>query len=112
MEACKEWLLRGDDRTITKCKMCPIPQNKTKLSNMGETAIRSHAKGKKHRDRLALFIQSSRINFMPVSKGSSESPGSSSRSTCSSALEKFVVPEVARGWKCKKNFESLASNFA
>ena len=49
---------------------------------------------------------------MTVSKGSSESPGSSSTSTCSSTLEKFVVPEVARDWKFKKNFESLASNFA
>ena len=40
------------------------------MSNMGERAIKSHAKGKKHCDRLALCIQSSSIKFMLVSKGS------------------------------------------
>ena len=32
---------------------------------------------------------------MPLSKGSVESPGASSTSTCSNALDKFVVPEAA-----------------
>ena len=36
MNACKEWLLCGEDRTNAKCKVCPIPQNKIELSNMGE----------------------------------------------------------------------------
>ena len=59
MEAYKEWLLRGDNHTSAKCKVCPIPWNKIELSNMGERAIKSHAKGKKHCDKLALYIQNS-----------------------------------------------------
>ena len=44
MEAYKECLLHGSDRTSAKCKVCPIPQNKIELSNMGERAVKSHAK--------------------------------------------------------------------
>ena len=47
MEAGKESLLRGDDRTSAKCQVCPISRNKIELSNMGERAIESYAKGKK-----------------------------------------------------------------
>ena len=88
MEAYKEWLLCGDDRTNAKCKVCPIPQNKTELSNLGERAIKSNAKGKKHCNRLVLYIQNSCIKFMRA-----ESPGVSSTPTCSSALNNFVVPD-------------------
>ena len=94
MEAYKEWLLHGDDRTSAKRKVCPILQNKIELSNMGERTIKSHAKGKKHCDRLALYIQSGHIKFTPISKGSAESPGASSTSTFPSTLDKFVVPEA------------------
>ena len=59
MEAYKEWLLHDDDRTSAKRKVCPIPRNKIELSNMGERAIKSHAKDKKHCDRLTLYIQNS-----------------------------------------------------
>ena len=77
-----------------KRKVCPIPRNKIEPSNMGEGAIKSHAKGKKHCNRLALYIQSGRIKFTPVSKESAELPGISSTSTFSSTLVKFVVPEA------------------
>ena len=97
MEAYKEWLLHGDDRTSAKREVCPIPRNKTELSNMGERAIKRHAEGKKHCGRLALCIQSDRIKFMLVSKGSAESPGASSTSTFSSTLDKSVVTEAATG---------------
>ena len=97
MEAYKEWLLHDDDCTSEICKVCPISQNKIELSNMGEWAIKSHAKDKKHCDRLALYIQSDCIKFMPVSKGSAESPGASSASTFSSTLDKFVLAEAATG---------------
>ena len=59
MEAYKECLLRGDNCTSAKRKVCPIPQNKIELSIMGERAIKNHAKGKKRCDRLALYIQNS-----------------------------------------------------
>ena len=100
MEAYKEWLLRGYDCTNAKCKVCPITRNKIELSNMGERAIKSHAKVKKHCDI------SSCIKFTPVSKGSAESPGASSTSTCSSTWDKFVVLEAATDaeirWHLKK----------
>ena len=56
-----------------KRKVCPIPRNKIELLNMDEGAIKSHAKGKKHCSRLALYIQSGRIKFTSVSKESAES---------------------------------------
>ena len=56
MKAYKEWLLRGDDRTNAKCKLCPISRNKIELSNRGEEAIKKvMLKTKKHWDRLALY---------------------------------------------------------
>ena len=80
---------------------------------MGERAIKSHVKGKIYCDRLALYIQSSHIKFAPVSKGFAESPGASSTSTCSSTLDKFLVPEAATTdaeirW-CLKNVVSCYS---
>ena len=112
MEAYKEWLLCGDDRTSAKCKVCPIPWNKIEVSNMGERAIKSHAKGKKHCDRLAPYIQSSCIKFMPVSKGSTESPGGSSTSTCSSTLDKFVVPDTATNTEIRWCLKNLMSSYS
>ena len=108
-EADKEWLLRGDDRTSAKCQVCPIPRNKIELSNMGERAFKSYAKGKKHCDRYALYIQGSRINFTSVSKGSAESPGESSICTCSSNLDKFVVPEAATDAEIRWCLKSVSS---
>ena len=112
MEAYEEWLLCGDDRTSAKCKLCPIPRNKIKLSNMGKRAIKSHAKGKKHCDRLALYIQSSRIKSTRVSKGSAESPGASSTSTCSSTLDKFVVPEAATDAEIRWRLKNVVSSYS
>ena len=57
---------------------------------MGGRAIKIHAKVKKCCDRLALYIQNSCIKF-----AAAEPSGASSASTCSSALDKFVVPEAA-----------------
>ena len=104
MEAYKEWLLCGDDRTSAKCKVCPIPQNKTELSNLGEKAIKSNARGKKHCNRLVLYIQNSCIKFMPA-----ESPNASSTPTCSSALNKFVVLEAAAYSEIRKCLKNMSS---
>ena len=91
MKAYKEWLLCGDDRTSAKCKVCPIPRNKIELSSMCERAIKSHAKGKKHCERLALYTQSTRIAFAPLPKRSTESPGSSSTYICSSTFCRHIL---------------------
>ena len=74
MKAYKEWLLRGDDRTNAKCKVCPISRNKIELSNRGEEAIEKvMLKAKKTLGQISsVYIQSSCIKFMPVSKGSAE----------------------------------------
>ena len=79
---------------------------------MGERAIKSHNKDEKHCDRLALYIQSSCIKFMPISKGSPESPGASSTSTCSSALDKFVVPEAVTDAEIKWCLENVVSSYS
>ena len=42
------------------------------------------------------FTQSSHTTFAPLPIKSADSPGSSSTSICSSALDKFVVPEAAK----------------
>ena len=112
METYKEWLLCGDDRTSAKCKLCPIPQNKIELSNMVKRAIKSHAKGKKHCDRLALHIQCSRIKFTPVLKGSAESPGASSTSACSSTLNKFLVPKAATDAEIRWCLKNVVSSYS
>ena len=78
---------------------------------MGERAIKSHNKDEKHCDRLALYIQSSCIKFMPISKGSPESPGASSTSTCSCALDKFVVPEAVTDADIKWCLENVVSSY-
>ena len=111
MEAYKEWLFHGDNRTSAKFKVCPIPWNKIELTNMGERAIKSHAKGKK-RDRLALYIQSSCIKFMPMSKGSAELPGASSTSTCTSTLDKFVVSEAATDAEIMWVLKNVVSSYS
>ena len=68
--------------------------------------------GKKHCDRLATYIQSSCIKFMPVSKGSAESPGGSSTSTCSSTLDKFVVPDTATNTEIRWCLKNLMSSYS
>ena len=79
---------------------------------MDERAIKSHAKGKKYCDRLALYIQSSCIKFTPVSKGSAESPGASSISTCSSTLDEFVVLEATTDAKIRWCLKNVVSSYS
>ena len=110
--AYKDWLLRGDEHVSAKGKVCPIPRNKIGLSDMGERAIKSHAKGKKHCIRLALYIQSSCIKFTPVSKGSAELPGASSTSTCSSTLDKFVVLKGATDAEIRWCLKNMVSSYS
>ena len=112
MEAYKEWLLRGDDRTSAKCKVFPIPKTKLNCLTWVKEQFKSHAKGKKHSDRLALYIQSSRIKFTPVSKGSAESPGASSTSTFSSTLDGFLVPEAAANAEIRWCLKNVVSSYS
>ena len=86
--------------------MCPILRSKIELSNIGERASKSHAKGKTHCERLALYTESDCIMFPPLPKGSVESSGSSSTSIHSSTLDNFAVPEATKDaeiWWCLKN---------
>ena len=64
----KSWLIQRDNNTTAECWVCPIPRNKIELSNMGKQALKSHASRKKHCERLALYSQTSRISFTPISK--------------------------------------------
>ena len=46
---------RGENNTIAKCKVGPIPRKNFELSNVGEGAIKSHVVGEKHCERLAFY---------------------------------------------------------
>ena len=72
---------------------------------MSRRAIESHAKGKK-RDRLALYIQNSCIKF-----AGAESSGASSISTCSSALDKFLMPEAATDPEIRFRLKNIMSSY-
>ena len=74
MSEFKSWVIRGENNTTAKCRVCLIPRNKTELSNMGKQALKSHASGKKHCERLALYSQTSRISFTPICKSQAPPP--------------------------------------
>ena len=69
-------------------------------------------KAKKHCNRLAAYIQTSRIKFTPLSKGSAESPGASATSTCPSTLNKFVVPEAATDSEIRWCLRNVLSSYS
>ena len=105
-------MLCGDDRASARCKVCPFPRNKAEPSSIGERAIKSHAKNKKYCDRSALYIQSSRIKFKLVSKGSAGLPVASSTSTCSSTLDKSVVSEAATDAEIRWCLKNVVSSYS
>ena len=51
MEQYKDWLVEDDDSKFAKCRVRSHPKNRFALSNMGERALVSHMKGKKHIQR-------------------------------------------------------------
>ena len=48
IEQYKDWLVKDDDSKFRKCRVCSHSKNRFPLSNMGERALVSHMKGKKH----------------------------------------------------------------
>ena len=53
IESYKEWLMEDEDGKFAGCNVCTHPKNRFSLSNMGEQALKSHMKGKKHLKRFA-----------------------------------------------------------
>ena len=47
-EQYKDWWVKDDDWKFAKCRICSHPKNRFALSYMGERALVSHLKGKKH----------------------------------------------------------------
>ena len=105
MPECKSWLIRGDNNATAKCCVCPIPRNKTELSNMGKQALKSHKK--KHCERLALCSQTSRISFTPISKSQPppspaiQTPDTSKISTLDSYIMSDSVTDAEIRWTLK-----------
>ena len=103
----KSWLIRGDDNTTAKCRVCPIPRNNIELSNMGKQSLKSHASGKKHCERLALYSQTSRISFIPITKSQPPPPpiqtpiNSSKISTLDSYVMSDSVTDAEIRWTLK-----------
>ena len=52
IELYKDWLVEDDDSKFVKCRVCCNPKNRFPLLNMGERALASHMKGKKHIQRM------------------------------------------------------------
>ena len=48
IEQYKDWLVADDISKFAKCRFCSHPKNRFAFSNMGEIALVSHMKGKKH----------------------------------------------------------------
>ena len=44
----ESWLDKGPNRSVAYCKLC---QQSFDVSNMGRSALNSHAKGKKHKEK-------------------------------------------------------------
>lgn len=87
----KDWLSRGRDKYSARCTVC---MREFDVSNMGETALRSHSKGQKHaeltRQKSETSVCSIRDLFAQkdASTSGSSSIGSSSKKT---SLTEFVT---------------------
>lgn len=60
----KDWLEEDNDSGHAKCKVCSPPKNRFVLSNMGERALISHMKGKKHIQRMQDNLQPELSSFL------------------------------------------------
>lgn len=108
MKKYKEWVIRGDN-TRAKCKVCPVPRNKTELWAKGPLKVTVLIE--KYCERLAVFKKNCRTSFSPLPKQSVESPSTASSlascSTYSKKLDTFFVPEAFSDaevrWSWKKN---------
>ena len=106
----KSWLIWGDNNTTAKCQVCPIPRNKIELSNMGKQTLKSHASGKRHCERLALYSQTSRILFTPISKFQPPPPSppiqKPDNSSKISTLDSYVMSDYLSVRKVNDTFYS------
>ena len=97
----KGWVRKTNSDTEVKCNYC---QNTFSIENMGEGALKSHAKGKKHKSRspvtsgsLAQVVQSSQSSSSSQSSTSSSSaddPSSSKKSSQSRIDDSFSKENV------------------
>ena len=111
----KSWLIR-EDNTTAKCRVYPIPRNETELSNIGKQALKSHASGKKHCERLALCSQTSRISFTSISESQPppphpiQTPDNSSKISNSHVMSDSVTDAETR-WTLKNVLSSFSFRF-
>ena len=111
----KSWLIRGDNNITTKCRVCPIPRNKTEPSNMGKQAFRSHASGK-HCECLTLYSQTSKISFTSISKSQPPppSPPIQTPDNCSkiSTLDSYVMSDAVTDTETRWMLKNVLSYFS
>ena len=111
----KSWLIR-EDNTTAKCRVYPIPRNETELLNIGKQALKSHASGKKHCERLALYPQTSRISFTSISESQPppphpiQTPDNSSKISNSHVISDSVT-DVETRWTLKNVLSSFSFRF-
>ena len=70
----KDWLQRdSNNKNMAKCKVC---DKSFRLSNMGEQALKSHAKGAKHLSNVSV---SCKLKVLPTSSMAFKQPAISSQ---------------------------------
>ena len=89
------WLQRGPNVLLARCSLC---NNTFDISNMGKSALNSHAEGKKHGDLINHMTSMSTLHF-------SKSPSVSSSST--STASDIATSTVAGGLKGQPTIESV-----
>ena len=111
------------------CRVCPIPQNVIELSNMSTQAIISHGSGKKHRKRLVLDKENSKINSDSsdqsscfsvkgnVASSSSVKSGKTSNpspvsATGKSIMNSFVIPDSVTDAEIRWTLKNVMSSFS
>ena len=90
-EEFKPWLEKSKDPKSVFCNIC---QQSFGISNMGVSAIKSHAKGKKHIDKESMRKSSSTLYFAK-DKGKSKETSTTSPAACSQTLLPSVVANAS-----------------
>ena len=92
------------------------PRNKIELSTMGKQALKSHASGKKDCERLALYFQTSRISFTPISKSQPPPPSPSIKipdnSSKISTLDLYVMSDPVTVAEIRWTLKNVLSSFS
>ena len=104
----ESWLNKGPNHSVAYCKLC---QQSFDVSNMGRSALNSHAKGQKHKEKehsrkslpITLFFRQETVDKPSTSKQSADTSKEQSN-------EAQVISPQQRSSQCTLPFMMLTSN--